>query len=133
MYNNEIMAPIQHARLKCQANGRKLYLHVDVVKEAPISLLSGRACEVFELMQIDNNVVLQHHRREPNKRKSIDRLQRCVQRPKRSRTISHANKQECSSNRQNNARRIPAPLKEEVQTKTEAAEDGWHNKIIFKK
>ena len=41
MYNNELMTPVGHARLKCKANNITLYLHVDVVKDAPISLLSG--------------------------------------------------------------------------------------------
>ena len=114
MYNNEIMSPIGHARLKCQANGRKLYLHVDVVKEAPISLLSARDCEVFELMQIDDAVYNVTEESLTKGRVLTD--YKDVFRGLGDLGQYHIQIDKSVAPKKNNGRRIPAPLKEEVRT-----------------
>ena len=90
MYNNELMTPVGHARLKCKANNITLYLHVDVVKDAPISLLSGRACEAFKLMQIDRETVYRVTEESLTKERVVkDYKLGCFQRNWRSWRISH--------------------------------------------
>ena len=55
-YNNKLLTPVGHARLKCTTNNITKYLHVDVVKDVPVSLLSGRACETFQLLEFNELV-----------------------------------------------------------------------------
>ena len=129
MYNNELMTPVGHARLKCKANNITLYLHVDVVKDAPISLLSGRACEAFKLMQIDRETVYRVTEESLTKERVVKDY-KDVFRGIGDLGEYHIEIDKSVTPKKNNARKIPAPLKEEVRTKLNQLEsDGIIAKV----
>ena len=128
MYNNELMMPVGHARLKCKVNNRTLYLHVDVVREAPISLLSGRACEAFGLMQIDIDVVYRVTEENLTKER-VNKDYKDVFSGRGDLGQYHIEMDKSVKPKKNHAR-IPAPLKEEVWAKLKLLErDGIIAKV----
>ena len=56
LYDNSTIKPLGKVRLECFANKMKRKIHFQVVKEAPVSLLSGRASEALKLFETSDCV-----------------------------------------------------------------------------
>lgn len=129
MYNNELIRPVGHARLKCKANNITLYLHVDVVKDAPTSLLSGQACEHFKLMQMNKDAVYRVTEESLTKRR-LSEDYKDVFKGIGDLGEYHIEIDESVTPKKNNPRKVPAPLKEEVKAKLKQLEsDGIIAKV----
>jgi len=128
MYNNEIMTPVGHARLKCKANNITLYLHVDIVEDAPISLLSGQACQAFKLMHMDKELVYRVTEESLTKDRLIKEY-KDVFKGIGNLGEYHIEMDKSVKPKKNSARKIPAPLKEEVRAKLKQLEN---DKVIAK-
>ena len=70
LYDNSIIHPIGSVKLHLTANGIKKNIHFEVIRDAPTSLLSGRACEALGLQLFNeecldplklNKAVLRNH------------------------------------------------------------------------
>ena len=59
LYDNSTMYPVGSISLKCEVHGIKKKIHFEVVKEAPTSLLSGRACQALELILFNEQCISQ--------------------------------------------------------------------------
>ena len=58
LYDNTIVKPVGHVKLRCTANGITRKIHFEVVDRAPTSLLSGRACEALKLLRFNEKSIL---------------------------------------------------------------------------
>jgi len=113
VYNGELMTPVGHARLKCKVNNVTLYLHVDVVNGAPVSLLSGRACEAFNLMKFNEENVYRVTE-EKLTQESLPKEYKDVFKGLGNLGTYHIETDKSVTPKKNSARRIPVPLKNEV-------------------
>ena len=57
LYDNTIVKPVGRVKLRCTSNDLTKKVYFEVVKEAPVSLLSGRACEALQLIQFNEQFV----------------------------------------------------------------------------
>ena len=55
MFNNTTTYPLGHTRLYATVNNRKRLLHFEVMKDAPVTLLSGKTCEKLELIKFNED------------------------------------------------------------------------------
>lgn len=56
LYDSSILKPMGTVRLKCSANNIQKTIHFQVIKEAPVSLLSGRASQALKLLNLSECV-----------------------------------------------------------------------------
>ena len=57
-YNQSIIKPVGAATLKCTVNGIRKKIHFEVVRDAPTSLLSGKASEALKLIQFKQDCLV---------------------------------------------------------------------------
>lgn len=57
LYGNATMKPVGQTKLLCTLDGNTKKVHFQIVKEAPVSLLSGKACEALKLLQFNEQCV----------------------------------------------------------------------------
>ena len=58
LYDNSIIHPVGSVTLRCEANEIRKKIHFEVVKEAPTSLLSARACTALGLIKFNDQCIL---------------------------------------------------------------------------
>ena len=115
MYNNELMTPLGYARLKCKANGITRFLYVAIVENASVSLLSGQACVAFELMSMNADFV--YHVSETLTKENLVKEYKDIFKGIGDLGEYHIETDKNVTPKKNGPRKIPAPLKTEVQAK----------------
>ncbi|EDO42408.1 predicted protein [Nematostella vectensis] len=70
-YNQSTIKPMGQVKLHCTANGITRKVHFQIIKEAPTSLLSGRVCEAFKLLEFNEECV---HQIEPGPKEPLTNL-----------------------------------------------------------
>ena len=57
LYDQSTLKPVGQTKLRCTANGITIKIHFEIVKDGPVSLLSGRACEALQLLHFSENIL----------------------------------------------------------------------------
>jgi len=57
LYDNSSIKPVGQTKLHCTVNGITKKVHFQVVENAPISLLSARACQALNLINFSENIM----------------------------------------------------------------------------
>jgi len=57
-YDGTIMLPVGYDRLQVHSGNTTLKVHVEVVQDAPVTLLSGNTCERLKLIQVNEQKVM---------------------------------------------------------------------------
>ena len=58
LYDHSVIHPVGSTKLRCKENGTNKNVHFEVEKDAPISLLSGKACQALKLIHFHEESLL---------------------------------------------------------------------------
>ena len=119
------ITPLGQTKLLCKANGITKKVHFQVIKDAPTSLLSGKVCEALELLQFNEECVLYITLAKQNAL-TLEQVLRdysdvftglgTLAR------VYHIDTDPKIKPVQNNPRRVPIPVKEELKNKIDELE-----------
>jgi hypothetical protein len=129
-YNGGVIVPVGFDRLCVEANNISLKAHVEIIPDAPITLLSGNTCEELKLIAVNEELVMQCSTEVNNLSKSTV-LEMYKDNFKGLGNIGTLKIQVDGNVKpvQSYSRRVPVPLQSELKTKIQQMEA---DKIICK-
>ena len=119
------MKPTGQTKLLCTLNGITKKVHFQIVKEAPVSLLSGNACEALKILQF-NEQCIREVSPKPNSPAKEQILNQYSDVFEGLETLPGSYKIQTDSAIipvQSNPRRVPIPVQEELKQKIKDLED----------
>lgn len=120
MYDESTLKPVGQTKLSCTANGITRKIHFQIVKDATVSLLSGNACQALKLIKFNENIF--HISASPTREQIVQEFNDVFEGLGKLPGEYHIETDTNVKPVQNNPRRVPIPLKEELKKKIEELE-----------
>ena len=122
MYNKDVLIPVGLARLCCTINGITKTIYVDIVKDAPSSLLSAKSCIAFKLMTLVDCVYRTASNDTLNEECIVEEYHDIFKGLGTLPGEYHIKVDRSIKPVKHNARRVPAPLAQEIKEKLDNLE-----------
>ena len=125
LYDNSIIHPIGSVKLHLTANGIKKKIHFEVIRDAPTSLLSGKACEALGLLRFNEECAMHVTTATPSltKEQILHEYKDIFTGLGKLPGTYHIETDPTVKPVQNNPRRVPIPVKAELKNKIEELEN----------
>lgn len=125
LYDKSTIKPMGEATLYCTANSTTRKVHFQIIKDAPVSLLSGRVCEALSLLEFNDECVYQMTTTppQPTKEKVLQEYKDVFTGLGTLPGTYHIEMDPDVKPVQNNPRRVPIPVQEELKQKLNELEE----------
>lgn len=120
MYDQSILKPVGQTKLHCSVNGVTKKVHFQIVKDAEISLLSGKACQALQLLSFSEDIL--HVSTSTSKEQILNEYADVFNGLGKLPGVYHIETDPNVKPVQNNPRRVAIPTEEELKAKIDELE-----------
>ena len=125
LYDHSVIQPVGSTTLRCEVNGTNKKVHFEVVKDAHTSLLSGKACQALKLIHFNEESILHVSTSgspDLSQEQILQDYQDVFTGLGKLPGVYHIEIDPNTKQVQENPRRVPIPIKEELKHKIDELE-----------